>query len=50
MTSCDYCEIEFALSDLFNVDYIDNFANVLCANCVDVSHKINYDRIEGVWQ
>jgi hypothetical protein len=50
MTNCDYCETFFESADLFNVDYLDGFANVLCANCVDVSHKINPDRIEGVWQ
>ena len=41
MTTCDHCEIMFASSDLFNVDYLDEqgnangWMNVLCATCLD---------------
>lgn len=46
MTECDFCEIEFELSDLFNVDYIDSgYANVLCAGCVEL-----LDTPADVWQ
>jgi hypothetical protein len=48
MTNCDYCELEFA--NLFNVDYLDGYANVLCVTCVDVSKQFNSERIESVWQ
>ena len=50
MIDCDICGKFFAFTDLFNVDYVGNTSNVLCAKCVDETHKIDFDRIEGVWQ
>lgn len=50
MLDCDWCENYFAMEDLFNVDYIGNFSNVLCAKCVDEAHAMFEDTLEGVWQ
>lgn len=50
MLDCDFCENYFAMQDLFNVDYVGGFANVLCAKCVDLVHATDGLRIEGVWQ
>jgi hypothetical protein len=50
MTTCDWCNALLSVSDLFNVDYTDGFANVLCADCVDEAHKLFEDTLEGVWQ
>lgn len=51
MTTCDWCKVEFKLSGLFNVDYLDEngndngYANVLCASCVE-----EIDEPAEVWQ
>lgn len=50
MLDCDWCENYFAMQDLFNVDYVGNTSNVLCAKCVDEAHKMFADTLEGVWQ
>lgn len=50
MTTCDWCNALLSLSDLFNVDYVGNTSNVLCAECVNEAHELFSDTLEGVWQ
>ena len=49
MVDCDWCEEFFVMSEIFNVEYSDGFANVLCAKCVEVSKEINSERFVDAW-
>jgi hypothetical protein len=40
MTTCDWCEKAFLTKQLWNVEYINNFANVLCDTCVYESSEL----------
>ena len=55
MTTCDWCDSLLPLSDLFNVEYLNEdrtesgYTNVLCASCVEESREMHNDLID-VWQ
>jgi hypothetical protein len=50
LLDCDWCEENFLFEDMYNVNYNDGYANVLCPNCVDEAQKDCADRIESVWK
>jgi len=48
MLDCDWCKKFFATSDLWNVEYKNNFANVLCDTCVAESSELQ--DFLGAWR
>jgi len=50
LLDCDWCEKYFAIADLWNVNYNDGFANVLCDECVEQAQNDCADRLEDVWK
>lgn len=56
MMDCDWCGKYFAVSDFFNVDYLDEdgnengWGNVLCEKCVKVAIEERGERFVDAWK
>ena len=55
MTTCDWCNTLLPLSDLFNVEYLNEdlqpngFANVLCDECLNESIELHGENFVEAW-
>ena len=50
MLDCDWCEVLFPTSELFNVEYKNGNGNVLCEKCVNASIEIFQDDFDFAWR
>lgn len=41
-TTCDICESEFPVSELYNVEYVNGTMNVVCDTCSDELDDVKF--------
>jgi hypothetical protein len=50
MLDCDWCAKLFGIKQLWNVEYNNGNANVLCQNCLDESIELFENEFVEAWR